>query len=356
MRGRSWSSPKALIPISASLLAITVWGSSATVAKAQASSPATLRSSSTLVVVPTLVQTQARESVYSLTARDFTLTDDGVLQKIDVEANQSDSSRPLALVVLMQIGGAAKGQFALYNHLDTMLADIAGKAPNKVAIVQFDSRPEYDSPFTSDIGEWADAINHPERGNDGAAIFDGLAYALDLLKQQPPNARRAILLISQQHDSGSETKIQDLVRELGENNTAVYSLSFSVEKAKLKEALTGPGHANPPLNLGGVEYQAYFDLGAPLALAIGAMRKNVAAETASLSGGEPFVFSNKEHLDEALNTVANHVKNGYTLSFQPSSPHPGLHTLKVSIPEHPDLIVHARSSYWATALGVVSQP
>lgn len=337
-------------------MAIAVWSLGTRIVQGQTSSLDTLHSNGTLVVVPTLVETPAKEPVYILTAHDFALTDNGIFQKIDVEADQSDSSRPLSVVVLMQIGGDARGQFPLYAHLDTMIANIVGKAPNKVAIVQFDSRPEYDSPFTSDVSEWSDAINKPERGNDGAAIFDGLAYALNLLKQQPTDTRRAILLISQQHDSGSETKIQDIVRELGEANTAVYSLSFSVEKAKLKQAFTGPGHANPPLNLGGVEYQAYFDLGAPLALAIGAMRKNVAAETASLSGGEPFAFSNKEQLDEALNTVANHVRNGYTLSFQPNSPQPGLHSLRVSVPEHPELIIHSRSSYWATGPGVASRP
>ncbi len=193
--------------------------------------PTTLHSNSTLVVVPALVQTPARKPVYALTSEDFALTDDGVLQKIAVETDQANDSRPLSLVVLMQIGGAAEADYA---HLDTMLAGVVGKAPNKVAVVQFDSRPEYDSPFTSDLSEWADAINQPEHGDGGAAIYDGLAYALKLLRQQPADTRRAILLISQQHDAHSETKAKDIIRELGESNTAVYSLTYSAEKATLQ--------------------------------------------------------------------------------------------------------------------------
>ena len=54
--------------------------------------------------VPTLVQTPAKDIVYTLTADDFALTDNGAPQKIKLERA---STQPLSLVVLVQIGGAA---------------------------------------------------------------------------------------------------------------------------------------------------------------------------------------------------------------------------------------------------------
>jgi VWFA-related protein len=314
-------------------------------------SPATLHTGTTLVVVPTLVQTPAKDLVFSLTADDFALTDNGAPQKIRLE---EDSSRPLSLVVLMQTGGAARQQFANYTHLETMLVSVLGGAPNKAAIVNFDSRPEYDSPFTSDITQWTDAINHPEPGDGGAAIFDGLTYALDLLKQQPSNNRRAILLISQQYDDGSNTKLKDIIRNLGETNTAVYSITFSVEKTKIKQAFTNPEKQRRPATLDkgvelgdGQQYVNYFDLTAPIALAIGAMRKNLSAEVASLSGGESSGFSDRLELDVALNALSNHIHNGYLLSFRPTTSEPGLHTLNVGVARHPEFLVKARMNYWA---------
>jgi VWFA-related protein len=316
-----------------------------------AQTPATLYTGTTLVVVPTLVQTPAKDLVFSLTADDFALTDNGAPQRIRLE---EDSSRPLSLVVLMQTGGAARQQFANYTHLETMLASILGGAPNQVAIVNFDSRPEYDSPFTSDIAQWTDAINRPEPGDGGAAIFDGLAYALDLLKQQPSNNRRAILLISQQYDSGSSTKLKDIIRNLGETNTAVYSITFSVEATKIKQAFTNPEKQRRPASLDkgvelgdGQQYVNYFDLTAPIALAIGAMRKNLSAEVASLSGGESSGFSNRLELDDALSSLSNHIHNGYLLSFRPTTNEPGLHTLKIDVAQHPEFLVKARTNYWA---------
>src|ERR1700733_11929338 len=310
----------------------------------EAAPTTTLHTSSTLVVVPALVQTTANKLVYSLTADDFIVTDNGVPQKVRLE---SDTARPLSLVVLMQTGGAARSQFKNYDNLETMLAAILGGAPNMVSIVNFDSRIEGACPLTADISQWRDAINRPDPGNSGAAIYDGLDFALNMLKQQPANTRRAILLISQAHDDGSKARLKDVVRTIGVTDTAVYSLTFSAEKIAVKQAFTGPGHPNKPITVGNQDYVAYFNLSAPLGLAINAMRKNLSAEVANLSGGEASSFDNKTELDQALGTLTNHLRNSYILSFSPTSKEPGLHTLQVRLAHHPDMIVTARTNYWS---------
>jgi VWFA-related protein len=318
-------------------------------ARAQTGSPeaaptTTLQTGTSLVVVPALVQTTARELVFSLTADDFTLTDNGVPQKVTLE---TDAARPLSLVVLMQTGGAARSHFKNYENLEAMLAAVLGGTPNQVSIVSFDSRIEGASPFTSDIAQWRDAVNHPDPGNSGAAIFDGLDYALDLLKQQPANSRRAILLLSQEHDDGSQTKLKDIIRTVGETDTAVYSLTFSAEKTTLKQDFKQPGPPNRPITVGDREYVQYFQLTPALNLAIGAMRKNMSAEVANLSGGEASSFDNKAELDQNLGILTNHLRNSYILSFTPSSRKPGLHTIQVRLAHHPDLRVTARTNYWS---------
>ncbi len=93
--------------------------------------------------------------------------------------------------------------------------------------------------------------------------------------------------------------------------------------------------------------QGYFKLDAPLRLIIGAMQKNLSAEVASLSGGESLGFDGRGELERDLNVLSNHIRNSYILSFTPTSAEPGLHTLRVSLPHHPEMMVSARSSYWA---------
>jgi len=45
--------------------------------------------------------------------------------------------------------------------------------------------------------------------------------------------------------------------------------------------------------------------------------------------------------------LATHIRNRYLLTFQPASPKPGLHKLEVRLPQHPELTISARTSYWA---------
>ncbi|WP_158944451.1 VWA domain-containing protein [Granulicella sp. S190] len=305
----------------------------------------TLHTTTTLVVVPTLVQTQEKELVFSLTGEDFVLTDNGVQQKITLE---EESRRPLSLVVLMQTGGDARGQFPSYANLDKMLASLLGDASNEVSIVNFDSRPEAASPFTSDVAQWSDAVDHPDEGDRGAAIFDSLAYGLDLLKNRSSSNQRAILLISQEHDEGSKTSLKDVVQELGETNTVIYSVTFSAEKTAARQAFKDPAHLNPPLHVGEGNYQAYFNLSEPLRLILGAIKKNTSAEVATLSGGEWSSFDNQAELERNLGTLKNHLRNSYILSFSPTSVDPGLHTIKVQLAHHPEMLVSARSNYWSS--------
>jgi len=294
-------------------------------------------------VVPALVQSSSKEVVYSLNADDFLLTDKGVPQKVALD--EADK-QPLSLVVLIQTGSAAVREFDKYHGLETMLASMLGGAPNQVAIVNFDSKPEAASPFTSDIVQWTDAIDRPDPGDSGAAIMDALKFGLDLLVKQPANHRRVILLISQPQDSGSKTTAKEIARITGETNAAIYSVTFTPQMTRLKGALKEPAHSNPPLTVGNRSYVAYFNLTEPLNMIIDAMRKDVAAEVATLSGGEAIRFESRQQLDDVVASIGNHIRYRYMLNFRPSPVDPGFHPIHVSLIHHPELTVSARNSYW----------
>lgn len=310
--------------------------------------PGTLQVTTTLVQVPTLVQTPASELVYSLTAPDFRLTDNGLPQILSLE---STAAAPLSLVLLLQTGANAPRLFDVYAHLTTMLEPILRQPGTEVAVVTFDSRPEASLPFTTDLTPWIDAINHPDPGDNQAAILDALNFSLDLLDARPhapsPSRRRAILLVSQPHDLGSKTSLKQIVRRIGETDTAVYSLTFSSARASSKGAFTDPAHLNPPWAVGDGKYVAYFNLAEPLGMILTAMQTDSAAELASLSGGQAAQFSNRDSFEAALHTLSNQLPNQYLLTFHPTSAQPGLHLLRVSLPTHPGLQVSARTGYWS---------
>jgi hypothetical protein len=45
--------------------------------------------------------------------------------------------------------------------------------------------------------------------------------------------------------------------------------------------------------------------------------------------------------------MSSHIRNSYILTFQPTSAEPGLHSIRVQLTHHPEMIVSARTSYWA---------
>jgi len=317
-------------------------------AAAQTASPETIHSTSTLVVVPTLVETDSGELIANLHASDFVLTDNGVVQAVSIEEAER---QPVAVVVLVQTGGAAARQFQNYKGLATMVDSLTGSSPRQVAMVTFDSRPEAASDFVSDVDELKEDLTHPAVGDDGAAILDAVDYGMDLLEQQPAGTRRVLLLLSQTHDDGSVAKADEIVRRLGETNTLVCSVTFSPEKQWLKDQFTKERHENPPYEMspGLPLLLDTFNLSQPIGEALQAMRKDTAAEVANLSGGESLPFGDQRDLDEQLAMIANHLPNRYTLTFRPTSGEPGFHAIKVQLANQAiAATVKARTSYWSS--------
>jgi VWFA-related protein len=308
--------------------------------------PPVIQVRTNLVLVPALVQNAAGQLVYSLTANDFSIRDNGIEQKIALENDLEPP--PLALVIALQCDGNGTRQREYLGGLSTMVDSIVGNAPHRIALVTFGSLPALAAEFSKTLGPIAEKLKHLPAAEGGSAILDAVDFSLQLLEEQPKEYRRAILLISETRDHGSKTSQKSIIRSIGESNIAIYSLAFSPAKTHFKDALTGPGETNPPYNLSVFlpPVTAYFNLKPLLDMAINGMERNAAEEMASLSGGEYIRFDNKHQFDDDLSRVANHFPNRYLLSFQPSSPKPGLHVLEVRVKNHPGWIITARTSYW----------
>ena len=342
-------------------------------APAGADATPTITTRSTLVLVPALVRDKTGQFVFNLKAQDFTLTDDGVPQKLRME--EDSASQPLALVVCIEGGGAAVDRIGRFAPLIAMLDAVAGGVPHRIAVVGFDSAPALVTGFTSNNDKAEQAIKaliDDNNGDGGAAILDALTYSLDLLRKQPPQYRRAILLVSENHDSGSHIPVDEALRNLSDSNTAIYSIAFSStasraghEASKISQSTPGPAHGcfsrdpNDP-NVDLTKSAAAQDLDCldllapPLALARaafvairGALQRNIPEAAAHLTGGEYFTLGNQKQFGRDLLAISNHISNRYVLSFQPSSPHAGFHALKLTAPNYAHLEVTGRTGYWA---------
>jgi VWFA-related protein len=328
-------------------------------------------------MVPALVRNKANQLIFTLKADDFVLTDDGVPQKLRLE--EDTGGEPLALVVVMEGGGAAVDEIGEFGAVASMLDVVVGDVPHRVAVVGFDSSPVLVQDFTPNNATAAHAIQaliDDNNGDKGAAILDSIGFAVEMLRKQPKEYRRAILLISETNDHGSKLKLDDALREISDTNTVIYSIGFSSGRDEFKnegsKALSsstpGPTHGcmsrdpNDPnvdltMSAAAQAYGCLELLAPPLALARAAaiaafegLQKNIPETVARLTGGEYFKLGSEKRLERDLQTISNHIPNRYILSFQPPSPHTGFHAIELRAPGYVGLKVEARNGYWADSV------
>jgi len=321
---------------------------------------------SNLVMVPVFVTGGDGNVVFGLNAEDFALTDNGAPQSISVE--DDTDAQPLALAIVVEIGGAGARHLDDYRALDSIMDAIIGNVEHSVAVIGFDSTPHLVQPFTPNTDQASRRIANLNEGDGGAAILDAVAFAVDQLRNQPPSYRRAILLLSETIDQGSETTLDEAVHLMSDTNTAIYTFAFSSTSSAVKHEASkfdsknpGPAHGCFSKKGADVEYEGHYSkqvldcisqLAPPLRLATmafiaarGSLKVKTAESIAELAGGEYFPFKNEKDLKTALIALSNNIPNYYVLSFRPTAPTPGIHALQVTSARRP-YSIKARREYW----------
>ena len=299
-----------------------------------------LRVTTTEVLVPTLVETKTGGILYGLKPDDFVLEDNGVPQKIRVQPELDTA--PVALVVAVEEGGASVLEFDKLAKMGPLLDLFLSDPRSEVALVGFDSVPHLIQDYTHAGGQVNAELQQLQPGDGGAAILDTVNYAVTLLETQPKEYRRVLLLISEERDHGSKhTKPVDLIKKIGESDVLVLSVSYSPAAAQF---------AND-MNRTNYEETSAADLLAPLLMALKSIRKNVAKEIAEESGGEYATFFTDKRFEARVMTAARDARNRYLITFSPSDPAPGLHTIRVRTAQDYGARIVARADYWRDAGG-----
>lgn len=294
----------------------------------------TLRITTQEVLVPTLVEKKDGDVIYGLKAGDFILDDNGVPQKIRVQEEMDTA--PVALVVAVEQGRMSALEFDKIAKLGPLLQTFLFNPRSVAAVVGFDSVPHLLQDFTHSQDDVSASFHALEPGDGGDAILDTLSYGVDLLQMQPKYYRRVLLLISEAHDHGSKhTKISGLIRKIGQSDVLVLTVSFSPFTAEFMHDTKDSGE-NRTLDM----------VGALVAL-IQAFKKNVTKEVALMSGGEYTTFITDQKFEKRVVEAAKHARNRYLLTFSPSDPAPGLHSIRVHLAQdYGGVRIVARANYW----------
>ncbi|HEX4756939.1 MAG TPA: VWA domain-containing protein [Terracidiphilus sp.] len=305
----------------------------------QQSDTATLHITTTEVLVPTLVEKRGGGVVYGLKPDDFVLEDNGVPQKIRVQEEMD--SAPVALVVAVEQGGVSVLEFDKLAKLGPLLDMFLTDPRSQAALMGFDSKPHLIHDYTHSGETINDSLNHLEPGDGGAAILDTISSAVDLLETQPKEYRRVLLLISEERDHGSKhTKVEQLIPKIGASDVLVLSVAFSPALAQLSHDTMD--------DLKGNGDQPTMSMISTLVMLIKAFKKNVTKEVAQMSGGEYTTFVGDKKFEQRVLDAAKHMRNRYLITFSPSDPTPGLHTIRVRTTQDYGARIVARADYWLT--------
>jgi VWFA-related protein len=293
----------------------------------------TLRITTQEVLVPTLVEKHGGGIVYGLKGDDFVLEDNGVPQKVHVQEEMDTA--PVSLVVAVEQGGMSVLEFDKVAKLGPLLDLFLSDPRSQAALVGFDSQPHLIRDYTHSSEDLNQALKTMEPGDGGDAILDTISYAVDLLESQPKEFRRVLLLISEERDHGSKhTKVEQVIQKIGRSDVLVLTVSFSPVQAEFAHDIKDSGE-NRTMNM----------VSALMAL-VQAFHKNVTKEIALMSGGEYTTFTSDKKFEQRVVDEAKHARNRYLLTFRPTNPTPGLHTLRVHLAQDYGAHIVARADYW----------
>jgi len=275
-----------------------------------------------VVNVLATVRTKKGEIVRDLNQDDFIVTEDGRPQAIRYFARQSDL--PLTLGLMVDTSGSQHRVLdselsASFRFLDQVLRD----AKDQVFIMQFDMSVVLRQGLTSSFGKLNDAltkVDEPTRQEAqmamlrGTVLYDAVLKASnDIMKNQ--NGRKALVLLTDGVDEGSDAGIGDAVDAAQRADTLIYSILFS-----------DPG---------------FYSFGGPNgARVLERMSKD--------TGGGLYEVSKKRSLDQIYNAIQDELRSQYSIGYVSDQPVRISEFRKISLTtRQKGLNIQARDRYWA---------
>ncbi len=295
------------------------------------------RTETRIVQVPVSVTDSKGANVDGLKAPDFRLEDDGVARPVTLDTFGSGAA-PISLVIAIQTSGISKPAVAKVRRIGVMIQPLVIGKRGEAAVVTFNDDIDWRLNFSHNgdaIQHAIKAIQAPDspRSSMQARLLDTVFDAADLMKDRP--GRRVLLVISENKDRGSHTKLEQAMEAVERQGIEVFAATYS---AAATTWIADPGDLPPP---SGANYLTVFTELFRLG------KTNHALALTQATGGSDYTFLRERGIEKAIESLGVDVHSQYILSFpQPKDAH-GMHRIELSIPNRTDLRIRARQAYWA---------
>ncbi|HXV62822.1 MAG TPA: VWA domain-containing protein [Vicinamibacteria bacterium] len=260
---------------------------------------------------------QRGNSLGNLTARNFEVYDEGVLQEVELV---DVASVPQTFALLLDESGSISGEKR--EHLQEAVRSFAERLSDddELAVLSFSERTTLRKPLGFDRPE--DAATYEITGRGWTGLNDALFLALSYLRTG--NGRPILVAFTDGMDNASWIREETVLESARAGEAVVYSVRADVgaQLAQVGGSLTPGGSA--------VRSSAMLE------------------ELARMSGGRTVEAARLESIAKTFEEILSEVSSRYLLSFSPRADgEPGWHRLRVDVKGVRDVEVRARAGYFA---------
>ena len=314
------------------------------------------------VITPVTVTSHSGEMLLDLSKENFRVFDNGVQQTIDHFDLGGD---PLSIVLAIETSSHIEPILPAVRQTGIIFTQTVMGQTAEAAVISFDSDVELLDKFTTDTDGVKTTINHVRSGVDQSRLYDAMSRGISLLEQRPAVRRRILVVIAEAQDSGSESKLGEVLRQAQLANVTIYTIGLSTTMADLRAKpnpyqgpqLGPPGTYPVPLPPGVAQtpeneaaMAGNIDL---MALAVWLVKtgKNAigpnSLEIASKATGGLHVKTMKDRsIQKAMDAIGGELHAQYTLGYRPPGDEPtGYHEIKVTV-DRPGVDVRTRPGYY----------
>jgi Ca-activated chloride channel homolog len=303
------------IALALSVVAVSASGQDKKKTESKSQQDDSVRLHSDLVVLSVTVTDSSGGYAHGLTAKNFSILEDGTAQPID---SFSAEEAPFAAAILADMSGSMESKFGLVRG--AAAAFIEGiRDDDQVALYGFNNKVRLFQDFTNN--RYITDYIWDVRAEDATSLYDCLDQGIDALAKRPEK-RRAVLLISDGWDSSSHKASMDSVlKKAHAAGVTIYAVDLTDDRL-----LTGTASYAAGLRRGRSEMQ----------------------EFAGQTGGRYVHSPVGDKLEEAFLNIVEELHNQYTLTYYSTNDKRDGRFRKLLVNmSRPDLTPRYRKGYFA---------
>jgi VWFA-related protein len=307
------------------------------------------------VIVPVTVLNSKGEMIFGLTKNNFRIFDNSVEQTIEQFDLGGDR---LAVALVMETSSHIQMMSPAMRGMGSVFTETVMALDGRAAVITYDSTVEVCQPFTEDHEAIERAINKVEFRAPEMRLYDAMSTAVGLLKTQPPNFRRVMLIIGESQDQSSDSKLGLVLREVQIANISIYAVGPSSTAADLRYGTNGSVRVPLPRSLPptstqqppSVIGQSPFDLLSPaiwlLTRGTNEIKNHQLEIAAASTGGVHYRVLGDRSIQSAIDRIGGEIHAQYILSYTPNAGvSPGFHKINVTV-ARAKAIVRTRPGYF----------